>query len=101
MREGAANIAVDKGGSVVIGYGRAGRLEHRILLERLGASPITYEGDFLCDAATLATESGGIWVGGTGTGAPAMIQLRPSREGLTPRARYDLPAPPRAAVAGL
>ena len=101
-RTGAVNLAVDKAGNIVVSYGRAGVAEHGTILERFGPSPVTHADPVLSDATALATESGGIWIGGTGTPAPAarMVMVRPTAEGFATHLTVGLKAPPRSAVVG-
>jgi hypothetical protein len=101
-RAGAANLAVDKAGNIVVSYGRAGVAEHGAILERFGPQPASYADPDLRDATSLACESGGIWIGGTGVPAPAarMVMVRPTAEGFARHLTVGLKAPPRSAAVG-
>ncbi len=102
VRAGAVNLAVLRGGSVLVSYGRRGGQAHGITLERLGPTPLVYTDPVLLDATGLAAESGGFWLAGTGSAAPAAraVRMRPVPSGLSERAVVALPAPPRAASVG-
>jgi hypothetical protein len=102
VRAGAVNIAVLRGGSVLVSYGRRGGQEHGITLERLGPTPLVHRHATLLDATGLAVESGGFWLAGTGSVAPAAraVRMRPVPSGLSERQVVALPAPPRAAAVG-
>jgi hypothetical protein len=99
---GAVNLAVLRGGSVLVSYGRRGGQAHGITLERLGPTPLVYKDPLLLDATALAVESGGFWLAGTGSSAPAAraLRMRPVASGLSERQVVALPAPPRAAAIG-
>ncbi|MHC4547708.1 MAG: hypothetical protein ACYTEZ_02940 [Planctomycetota bacterium] len=102
VRAGAVNLAVMRSGSVVVTYGRRGVQEHGITLERLGPTPLVHRDPVLLDATGLAVESGGFWLAGTGSAAPAAraVRLRPVPAGLSVRGVVALPAPPRSVTVG-
>jgi hypothetical protein len=102
VRAGAVNLAVLRGGSVLVSYGRRGGQAHGITLERLGPTPLVYTDPILLDATGLAVESGGFWLAGTGSASPAAraVRMRPVPSGLSERQVVALPAPPRAAAVG-
>jgi len=102
VRAGAVNVAVTRGGGVLVSYGRRGTQEHGVTLERLGTTPLQHKDEVLLDATGLAVETGGYWIAGTGSEAPAarVVRLRPVSPGLKVRDVLPLPAPPRAAAIG-
>jgi hypothetical protein len=102
VRPGAVNLAVLRGGSVLVSYGRRGGQAHGITLERLGPTPLVHKDPILLDATGLAVESGGFWLAGTGSAAPAAraVRMRPVPAGLSERQIVALPEPPRAAAVG-
>jgi len=102
VRPGAVNLAVLRSGSVLVSYGRRGGQVHGVTLERLGPTPLVYTDPILLDATGLAVESGGFWLAGTGSAAPAAraVRMRPVPAGLSERQVVALPAPPRAAAVG-
>jgi hypothetical protein len=102
VRTGAANLAVTRAGGLLVTYGRRGTSDHGVTLDRFGPSPLSYKDPTLLDAVAVAVESGGFWIAGTGSTAPASraIRLRPTASGLSLRETIALPAPPRAAAIG-
>lgn len=102
VREGALDVAVLRGGSIVVSYGRRGSQRHGVTLERLGDAPCVFKDAALLDATCLAAESGAVWVLGTAAEQPTAraVRLRPVAGGLAVKAVVALPAPPRAAAVG-
>ncbi len=102
VREAALDVAVLKGGSIVVSYGRRGLERHGVTLERLGDAPCVFKDAALLDATCLAAESGAVWVLGTAAEPPTSraLRLRPVAHGLSAREVVPLPAPPRSAAVG-
>jgi hypothetical protein len=102
VRDGALDVAVLRGGSVVISYGRRGSQRHGVTLERIGDAPCVFKDPELLDATCLAPESGGVWVLGTAAEPPTCraLRLRPVAQGFAAREVVALPAPPRSAAVG-
>jgi hypothetical protein len=102
VREGAVNLAVTRSGGVLVSYGRRGSQDHGVTLERLGATPLQHFDASILDANCVATESGAVWLGGTGSESPParVVRLRPAASGFSAKGTVALPAPPRAAAIG-
>lgn len=102
VREGALDVAVVRGGSVVVSYGRRGSQRHGVTLERLGDAPCVLKDPELLDATCLAADSGGLYVLGTAAEPPTCraMRLRPAAHGFAVRETVALPAPPRSAAVG-
>jgi hypothetical protein len=102
VREGALDVAVLRGGSVVVSYGRRGAQRHGVTLERLGDAPCVFKDSALLDATCLAAESGALWVLGTAAEQPTAraLKLRPVAGGFAVKEVVALQAPPRSAAVG-
>lgn len=102
VREGALDVAVLRGGSIVVSYGRRGSQRHGATLERFGDAPCVFKDEALLDASCLAAESGAVWVLGTAAEQPTSraLRLRPVAGGLSAKEVVALPAPPRSAAVG-
>jgi hypothetical protein len=102
VREGARDIAVLPGGSILVSYGRPGTERHGVTLERFGERPCVFRDPVLVDATCLAAESGGVWVLGTAAEEPTWrgVRLRPVPTGFLAREVVALPGPPRSAAVG-
>ncbi len=102
VREGALDVVVLRGGSIVVSYGRRGAQSHGVTLERFGDTPCVFKDEALLDATCLAAESGALWVLGTGAEHPTAraVRLRPVPAGLSVKEVVALPSPPRAAAVG-
>jgi hypothetical protein len=102
VREGALDVAVLRGGSIVVSYGRRGSQRHGVTLERFGDAPCVFKDPALLDATCLAAESGAVWVLGTAAEQPTSRaqRLRPVAGGFAVKEIVALPAPPRSAVVG-
>jgi hypothetical protein len=102
VREGALDLAVLPGGSILVSYGRPGTGRHGVTLERFGDPPCVFRDPVLLDATCLAAESGGVWVLGTAAEEPMSrgVRLRPVPTGFVAREVVALPGPPRSAAVG-